>query len=124
MDKKQCPECGKWLMPLKAGAAQGQVVHGTPIRKHKCDPCPLDVLQDILGMVDVQVDVETIKGWTVDQRNEAQKWAGKLHMRAADNVVRVPPRPDFLLEPAPEQPETAAPWTSFGTIWPEPPRRW
>lgn len=118
MDKVQCPKCGKWLAPLTGS------FRDVKLRAHKCDPCPLDVLQDILGMVDVQVDMETIEGWTVDQRNEAQKWAGKLHMRAADNIVRVPPRPDFLPDPALEQSEAATPWSSFGTIWPEPPRRW
>lgn len=99
--KEQCPKCGKWLVPLKAEWVGGVPI--APQRKHKCDPCPLDVLQDILGMVDVQADMETIKGWTVDQRNEAQKWAGKVHMRAADNIVRVPPRPDFLPDPAPRE---------------------
>lgn len=53
-------------------------------------------LRDILGLVDMDVSVETICGWTAEQRALAEDWAGAVHFAAADNDNEVPPKPDFL----------------------------
>lgn len=111
--KEQCSRCGKWLVPLTEkvrardvlmrtrpeGAKdwQDDAEHGPPgTRRHKCDPCPPDILFEILQLADVPATLEMIEGWDINQRNEAQRWAGKYILSASDNACRVPPRPAFL----------------------------
>lgn len=41
--------------------------------------------------------LEVVRGWTPQQREEAERWAGAVHLAASDNDdVTVPPRPSFL----------------------------
>ncbi len=49
-----------------------------------------------LELVSMEVPVEKVKGWTEDQMKAAFEWAWKLHLQASDNIVRVPPMPEFL----------------------------
>lgn len=51
---------------------------------------------DLLAMVDVDVPDDVLSGWTDEQAFLAQHWAWKYYLRASDNIVKVPPRPDFL----------------------------
>ena len=55
-----------------------------------------EVLRDLLLLVQEDVTVETIEGWTEPQRAAVRAWAGALHLRASDNDVDVPARPAFL----------------------------
>ena len=54
------------------------------------------VLVDILSLVSVIVTEEIVSTWTDAQCELAESWAAKYYLRAADNIVRVPKRPDFL----------------------------
>ena len=55
----------------------------------------------IMPMLDKgeELTVETVESWTQEQRDEAVQWASANWFRASDNAyVRVPPKPDFLIE--------------------------
>lgn len=54
------------------------------------------VLVDILSLVDVIVTEGVVSTWTDTQCELAETWAAKYYLRASDNIVRVPKRPDFL----------------------------
>ncbi len=60
------------------------------------------LLQEMLDMVDCKVSLREILSWTDEQREQAETWAAKVHLRASDNIVRVPTRPRFL--PMPRRP--------------------
>ena len=55
-----------------------------------------EILSDLLILVGVDVPVAIVTRWTKKQREEAEKWAAKTHLKASDNNVRVPPKPLFL----------------------------
>lgn len=59
---------------------------------------PAHVLRDLLLLVAVTVDEETVESWTPEQRKQAADWAGAMHIQASDNDIDVPPRPTFLPE--------------------------
>jgi hypothetical protein len=43
------------------------------------------------------VNITTIDSWTDEQKDQAIKWAGAVHLHASDNDdVDVPKKPDFL----------------------------
>jgi len=52
--------------------------------------------QDILLLVCIKVPLAHIRRWTPKQIEAAEKWAGAMHFRASDNIIRVPPKPTFL----------------------------
>lgn len=54
------------------------------------------VLVDILSLVGVIVTDEIVSTWTDAQCELAESWAAKYYLRASDNIVRVPKRPEFL----------------------------
>ena len=54
------------------------------------------VLCDLLSLVGVFCDAETVGDWTQQQRWEATKWAAAEHLGASDNPVKRLPRPSFL----------------------------
>jgi hypothetical protein len=54
------------------------------------------VIANMLLLVEVDVTMADVEGWTVEQRAQAVEWAGMTHLRASDNDVVVPPRPSFL----------------------------
>lgn len=58
-------------------------------------------IQSILGLVSIEVDIETINSWTEEQQDQVIRWAGAVHCRASDNNCRVPKKPDFLPDETP-----------------------
>lgn len=62
-------------------------------RPEKCEP---RLLRDILLLASVDVPLEDIRQWTPEESAAAEAWASKSYIRASDNPVRVPPKPDFL----------------------------
>lgn len=56
----------------------------------------LRVIRDILSLVDVEVPLTVLRSKRVPDLGRAAAWAGRAHLRASDNVVRVPPRPPWL----------------------------
>lgn len=52
---------------------------------------------NILMLTDADVSLDVVKGWTPEQRYQAEEWAGAVHMSASDNDdIEVPPRPEFV----------------------------
>jgi hypothetical protein len=61
------------------------------------EPPDPDVIQDMLSLVmDKPPSVKKIKEWSAGDQAKAVRWAGAAHLKASDNKVRVPKRPDFL----------------------------
>lgn len=88
-----------------AGSGQYVVTDGCPLHtsgeprdnaESSADLASPSTLQDLLLLVDVDVPIGGIVGWTDDQMRAAEKWAGRVHLSASDNPVRVPPMPEFL----------------------------
>ena len=44
------------------------------------------------------VDIEKVKKWTYEQRYNVRYWLRQYMLRASDNIVRVPPRPECVKE--------------------------
>ena len=59
-------------------------------------PSPLDVLRDLLLLIDEEVPLRWLKQRTLAERIALERWAAKMHARASDHPVRVPPRPKCL----------------------------
>lgn len=60
-------------------------------------PVDAEFLQELLGMVDVEVDLRLVEGWNTAERREVWAWASARTLRASDNMgVKEPPRPAFL----------------------------
>jgi len=53
----------------------------------------LETLRDLLALVSRRASLNALRSWTPNQRAAAEKWAAATHLRASDNVVRVPPMP-------------------------------
>jgi hypothetical protein len=102
------------LPPLAPGVVQSEGVPGGPVvtedmwQQHApilvaagalVAPVEPRVVQDILCLASVYVRLVEIERWTDAQREFATAWAAACHAEASDNVVEVPPRPDFLPEP-------------------------
>jgi len=65
------------------------------------DP-PRDVLRDLLTLVLSEHEVppmERVEGWPVDEARVVEVWAAMEYLRASDNEVDMPPRPDAILWP-------------------------
>lgn len=55
------------------------------------------ILYDLLTLViEHSVSHYVVRSWSDKAAYEAETWAAKLHLRASDNILRVPPVPDFL----------------------------
>jgi hypothetical protein len=50
-------------------------------------------IQSILTLVDKHAEWRVIRSWTDEQRRQALDWAGRAHLSASDNHVRVPECP-------------------------------
>jgi hypothetical protein len=68
----------------------------TSVAKAMLDPIETTVLQDVLLMVNVDLPRELLCRWNVMERAIAEDWAVRLHLRASDNIIRVPPKPAFV----------------------------
>ena len=53
-------------------------------------------IRDALALVDVCVHLTELRKRTWWELYAVHWWAYKTHLRASDNVVRVPPRPEWL----------------------------
>jgi hypothetical protein len=60
------------------------------------NPIETTLLQDVLLMVNVDLPRELLCRWSVQERAIVEDWACRLHLRASDNIVRVPPKPDLV----------------------------
>jgi hypothetical protein len=54
------------------------------------------VLVDILSLVEVFVSEEIVSAWTDEQCELAEDWASRYYLRASDNIIKVPKKPEFL----------------------------
>jgi hypothetical protein len=72
---------------------------GAAYRECAADPVDEETLSDILALVGYDASPEEIHEWPLDRRVEAEVWAARVHLRASDNPIRVPPRPEWM--PAP-----------------------
>jgi len=53
--------------------------------------------QSVLSLVfEDPIALEVIDGWTIEQKEQAMKWATAAHLQASDNDIDVPPVPEFL----------------------------
>lgn len=77
------------------------VLFPKPEKKKKLKPIALKTLADLLSLVGIFVTVKQLRDHTQEELAEMEKWAVKTHLKASDNNVRVPPRPQTL----------PAPWT-------------
>lgn len=59
-------------------------------------PASTSVLRDMLLLVDRPASIGQLMRWTPNQRASAEKWAAAVHLRASDNIVRVPPEPSCV----------------------------
>ena len=53
------------------------------------------ITRDLLLLVGIKVTFAAIRQWKPAQIEAAEEWAAAMHLRASDNIVRVPPRPKF-----------------------------
>lgn len=81
--------------------------HYTSIWK---DPAEPEVLADLLLLVGWTADPSVIAAWPLAKRVEAEAYVARVHLRASDNPVRIPPRPRWMGEPwkGPQPPEALA----------------
>jgi hypothetical protein len=58
-----------------------------------------ETLRDLLELVGWTAEPSAIESWPKLRRIEAQLYAVRVHLRAGDNPVTVPPRPEWFPEP-------------------------
>jgi len=63
------------------------------------DPATAHQLRDLLGLIGYRVTLRTIASWPMAKRVAGEVYAVRVHLRASDNPVRVPPRPAWMPEP-------------------------
>ncbi len=56
-------------------------------------PASTLVLIDLLALASRRATVVDLVRWSARQRDAAEKWAIAVHLRASDNIVRVPKIP-------------------------------
>ena len=49
-----------------------------------------------LLMIDLDIPEAEIASWTDEQCQKAEEYAAAIHLRASDNIIRIPPMPEFL----------------------------
>lgn len=54
------------------------------------------IVQDALLLAGCDIALKTILKWNMMQWSVAYDWAMRVHLRASDNIIRVPNRPKFL----------------------------
>lgn len=60
-------------------------------------PGPEEVANLLLLVMEDAPSAEQVEIWTQIERIRAAKWAAATHLRASDNIVRVPPVPDVVM---------------------------
>lgn len=63
------------------------------------DPAEPETLRDLLELVGWTADPAVIAAWPMVKRVEAEAYVVRVHLRASDNIVRIPPRPRWMGEP-------------------------
>lgn len=53
-----------------------------------------EVLRDLLGLVGRDLPRTHFDAWSEKDRRAVEKWAVACHLRASDNIVRVPREPE------------------------------
>ena len=77
------------------------------------------VLRDLLALIGYSASLRTIARWPVAKRVEAEVYAVRVHLRASDNPVRVPPRPAWMPDPWKGRKQGRGIWTQpKGTVLP------
>lgn len=93
-----CDGCGSTDKPVEA-TDDGRALacaECRPVANAAHDPA---AVVDLLALVCVTVSEDQAREWTEEQRQQAARWAGAVHLSASDNDdVEVPPRPAFLGE--------------------------
>jgi len=56
----------------------------------------VNVLVDILALVSLDAPKSLVAGWGQKTRKEVEAYCLAVHLRASDNIVRVPPKPVVL----------------------------
>jgi hypothetical protein len=60
----------------------------------------VDLVETLLLLVDEARSREWIERRSRGELEQLEHWAGRIHLRASDNAVRIPPRPACLDEAA------------------------
>lgn len=60
------------------------------------DPCPIGTLRDLLLLVSYRVPESELRKKTPRERAHAHLYASRAYAQASDNVVRLPPLPEWL----------------------------
>jgi hypothetical protein len=68
-------------------------LNGRPYAKDAFDAVTVDTL---LCLADAPAPMEVILSWSEEQLVAAGDWALRVHLRASDNLNRVPPKPDHV----------------------------
>jgi hypothetical protein len=93
------PECERNPLCTETGAGQpASPVSGSRKTDRPYVSSRREVLRDMLLLVCYEVPQAVIDGWSNEWCWQAEKWAGRTHLRASDNYVRVPPLPTFLID--------------------------
>jgi len=82
---------------IKFGRSEEEDAVGRAILENEHQRAENEALKDLLSLISEEVSIETIESWTPEQRALVEKWAEKYWLKANDNNVRVPPKPDFLV---------------------------
>jgi len=67
-----------------------------PLAQILRSPAKLEVLHSLLLLVGYSVAVNELRSRTPRERAHAELYAQRAHLRASDNIVRLPPRPAWL----------------------------
>jgi hypothetical protein len=67
-------------------------------RPYAKEPFSAEAVDTLLCLADAPVPMEVILGWNSEQIQMAGDWALRVHLRASDNLNRVPPKPAHVAE--------------------------
>lgn len=64
--------------------------------KEEIEQADINELSDLLTVCAIYVPSETIREWTLEERDAVEDWAGATHLAASDNDIEVPEMPECL----------------------------
>ena len=107
----KCPECGLLLTgeifrmgrsgaKRKSGVFKNVILTDKEREKGIDEGLPDDEgISSLLSLVCVDVEIEVVRYWTPEMKEEAVEWASCSHLYASDNLdVVVPDIPTFIKE--------------------------
>jgi hypothetical protein len=63
-----------------------------------------EIMKNMLALVGENIPLEEIIEWTPQQVRQAENWAAQYYAQTVDKLsVRVPPKPGFLTQRAPDR---------------------